>query len=134
MADGTLVAITPAAQFTNLFGDPTLVFPYVVYRVSADDQIDAQTTRVENVNIEFWIYDKAENGRTNCQTILTRLIGDWPAQSTRVPSFGFDRWVPDLSSAGWGTGGMFKTGESTQHEVDVLCYTITFRCTASFTA
>lgn len=133
--DGTLTALvggTGLPQFTNVFGPLTLTTPYVVYQVSETDVLDTFEKRASNVDITFYVFDKVANGVTGCNTILVRLLGDWPAQSNRTPTFGFDRWTPDLSSAGWSGGMMIKTGGSTAHERDMLCYMQTYKAAASF--
>lgn len=133
--DGTLVALVGGSglpQFTNMFGPSNLVYPYVVYTVRETVSMDSFTKRVSECEIEFHVFDEVANGNANAQAILVRILGDWPAQSTRVPSFGFDRWRPDLSSAGWDTGMMEKTGAGTAHERDVLHYFEQYKAYVTF--
>jgi hypothetical protein len=135
-SDGTLVNLLGGAgapRFTILWGAVTLPGAFVVCRAEETDPTDSFDKRSTNYTVTFDIFDSSDNGVTNCQAIMVRLLGDWPVQSNRQPSFGFDRWVPDVSSAGWNAGsGMIKRGTTTAHEKDEMHYTIRLEGNATF--
>lgn len=134
-SDGTLVSLlggSGAPRFTMQWGSLTLPGAFVVCRAEATVPQDSFDKRVREFTVDFHIFDATDNGNTNAQAIIVRLMGDWPAQTDRVPTFGFDRWKPDLSSAGWSTGGMFVSDEQTAHEKDELCYIVRMRGVAGF--
>lgn len=134
-SDGTLVNLVGGSglpQFTNIFGPSNLVFPYVVYAVRETTVNDSFTNRASLCEIEFHVFDKVDNGNVNAQAILVRLLGDWPIQANRQATFGFDRWVPDLSASGWSTGLVTKVGADTAHELTVLHYIERYQSYVSF--
>lgn len=136
-SDGTLVNLLGGdvglPRFTILWGSLTFPGAFVVARVELEGPTDSFTKRASNYSVTLDVFDASENGITNCQAILVRLLGDWPVQSNRQPSFGFDRWVPDVSGAGWNAGsGMLYQGETTAHTKDEMHYTLRLTGNATF--
>lgn len=105
--------------------DTTTDFPYIVFQVTDSEPADAMRTRVWKRVVVFHVYVLKQPATqyasgdplTVGSLILRRLEGDWEDQTFQTqPTFGFDRFKPDISSSGW-TAGLFKMlSSSAQHE------------------
>lgn len=82
-------------------------FPYIVYQIqSSDPGYSGFGTRAwtRRLSLNVFVEKEPDGGYDPLQRladIFRRLEGDWEAQGTHLPSFGFDRFVPTYSGAGW---------------------------------
>ena len=97
-------------------------FPYLVYDTLAATPRDAFRTSMFRVVWRVNVYVE-KNSTTITDTaargsaIIARLLGDWTAQNYGVaPTYGYDRWTPDLSSAGWSATASRSIGSGEAHE------------------
>lgn len=112
-------------------GDPA--FPYVVFSTGDGFNDDSFRTRTVVREITFDVYQASEESGVDVadvsSKIIGRLIGDWTEQSAgSPPSFGFDRFVPDLSAVSWSAGPMqFESDADLSGDEDgLLRYRLTF--------
>ncbi len=99
---------------------PGTTFPLVVFRFRSADVDDGFGTRRYNMTFDLDLYCEAKPlaGGTSWLTmakIHERVIGDWPNQSSRTPTYGLDRWIPDFSA---------QTGDAaTTYAPEAMCHT-----------
>lgn len=78
-------------------------YPMVVFKWKASIPDDALSTRREQIefDIEIYVEEQPASGADGVLTffkIRERIIGDWPEQANRTPTYGLDRWIPDFSA------------------------------------
>ncbi len=117
----------------------TTAFPYIVYSVfESDPSESAFRTRVWRRRIRFDVLVESEANNTidplaRGADILRRVEGNWEDQvAGTAPTFGIDRWKPDISAGGW-TADIFDavdSGEDHSFQDGYYAWFITFdiRC------
>lgn len=151
-----------AAVQTKLTGDATLVallgtspaiyealpktayggqYPFIAkdFRFSRADSFTGAVYAVDfdvQVRLESDGTYSTDSPLTRMDLILRRVLGDWDAQSTRVPTFGLDHWTPGaLSTSGYYADTVMVTGGplNVQHD-EVIGEVVSFRSLVSKTA
>lgn len=82
---------------------PSGFYPRVVLEYVADERDEAFKTRRVVYTFEVHIYhrERAASGEDAVLTmakIAERIVGDWPDQTSRTPTYGLDRWAPDFTA------------------------------------
>lgn len=89
---------------------PGTTYPLVIITPVSDDIDDTFPGRFAMYNIEVRIFVAEQSVTQSVDTLLTmmkiheRIIGDWPEQTDRNPTYGIDGWQPNF------TGGTY-TGD-----------------------
>lgn len=82
---------------------PGTTYPLVTITPVADAVDDTFDGRFLKYEIEVRLFVEEQAATQSVDTLLVmlkmheRVVGDWPEQSTRVPSYGLDRWQPDFT-------------------------------------
>lgn len=112
--DSTLVALLAGGSANSITCyQPTPVavdsssaqYPWVYYKLGERRPDDAFATRRHEFEFEVHVMVQERppsavtaDPITTLAKIEERIIGDWSEQSTRVPSYGLDRYIPDVSA------------------------------------
>lgn len=134
---GTATAIydtIPKAAYSGMY-------PFIV-RSDRMDRADAFNAAVINYDFDVQIRLESQTKYgsdtplARMDLIIRRVLGDWDAQSTRVPTFGLDHWTPGaLSTSGYYADTVMVTGGPFSVQSDeVIAESIGFRCILSKTA
>lgn len=109
--DGTLVgllaAITPGQRVPiyAYLAPEQQGYPFIVCTVESNTASDAFNARVRELVFQVHSYVQEQMGGDDpWQTIANidqRIIGDWPQQASRLPTYGLDRWTPNVTATGW---------------------------------
>lgn len=93
------------AQFPNDAVDPSgTTFPLVTFYIASEEVAnEGLDTRIIDYMVEFHLYVEAQPAAGGdsllvLEKIKERIMGDWPEQATKAPSYGLDRWLPDFSA------------------------------------
>lgn len=82
---------------------PGTTYPLVTITPVSDSVDDAFDGRFHRFTIEVRLFVAEQSTSQSVDTLLTmvkmheRVIGDWPEQSNRTPTYGLDRWTPSFS-------------------------------------
>lgn len=82
---------------------PGTTFPIIQIWPMSDTQADTEDTRILDTLLNLRVNVPKVTAVSGDDPLLTllkireRLIGDWPAHSTRVPTYGMDRWQMDFT-------------------------------------
>lgn len=103
LAGGTSAAIT--ATFPPPATDPqgSTTYPKLVFRLDYAKNDDSFPGRRFDckVSIHIFVAERDVSGSDSYLVlwkIHERVMGDWPEQSNRIPTYGLDRWRPDFSA------------------------------------
>lgn len=96
-------------------------FPYVVYSVQSAQNVDGLPTAVRELDFSMKVYvSESADALSTLAAITHRIVGDWYLQSNRVPSYGYDRWLPVFSDPhGWAAGQVQHVESLEDHEEGV---------------
>lgn len=119
-------------QFRNTVIASSQAFPYLVMNVTTAMNSDGFNLRSHMVTFSIHVYveEQPNAGGDSFSTgasIIDRVEGDWDLQSTRIPSFGLDRWVPTLTSSSWTCSQCVLLNSSEAHDPGVLHWILDFR-------
>lgn len=122
-------------QLRNTVIDQGQAFPYLVMRCQGGDVEDGFSVRTHKVSvtIDAYIEEQPASGYDpfdRGSKILDRVEGDWDLQSTRVPSFGLDRFTPTLAN-NWYAGPFQMLRVREAHEPGVLHWIMDFEILVS---
>lgn len=138
IADTTLIGSTGyAANARNTIAKPDDPLPIVTFEITNAKPSDYMNTRHHDTEFRVHAYVDEEpagaayNGFARADQMLTRIVGDWEDQSTRKPSFGFDRWQPDLTASSWSNDIVVMTGCRPSHDPGVLHWVCDFKISPS---
>jgi len=134
-ADATLTAIVPAlymAEGLNTDGNP---MPLISYNIVSVTPIDAFKTATDEVTFDVHLFAERAGLGTDggdiadtMATALNRIRGDWMDQTTRVPTFGLDRYTFTLTGSNCTCTPCERTnGPIEAHEDDTFHWISTFR-------
>lgn len=112
--DSTLVALLAGGSANSITSfipspatDASAVYPWVTFKirniaVSGDEPFE---TRAHDIAFSvLLLVQERPVSSVSTDPLITiakiqeRIVGDWSEQSTRVPSYGLDRWQPDFTS------------------------------------
>lgn len=106
--------------------NPVYIFNVAGYSVDFDVQIRLESDGTYG----------SDSPLKRMDLILRQVLGDWDAQSTRVPTFGLDHWTPgSLATSGYYADTVMVTGGplNVQHD-EVIGEVVSFRSLISKTA
>lgn len=99
-------------------------YPYILVDLVTENQRDAMNARVHEVsfNVHVFVEERfaAANPVQRGGEINGRVLGDWPQQSSRLPTYGLDRYVPPLSGSSWTPDIIAYQGTTPAHEFGIL--------------
>ena len=143
-ADPTLIGYLPTgARIMNDVNYDDADLPLVSYNVVSDTANDAFRLRSREVSFDIHVYVERfaknrptvsgqDSGFDVASNILTRILGDWPAQSYgTAPTFGLDRWTPALTDSGWVSTIVEHKASREDHSREVLHWVLEFRAIIS---
>lgn len=144
--DSTLMALLPAgATITNDIGLDNPRLPLITFNMVSDTPSDAFRLMASEVAFDLHVWAERlpsavpsvsgqTDGMVHACTIVERVIGDWASQTWATgPTFGLDRWKPDMSTSGYACSMLRRASLRTEHEDETLHFIIEFRATMSRT-
>ena len=135
IADTTLVGSGGYVATTGLrrtFAGQDAAFPYIIYHFSdvSNDEAFRTETYIQRVDWHVFVPEEPQAVAPDpfllADNIVTRLMGDWSAQTYGTgPTYGFNRWQPTVS--GWSPNPFEHTGTTNQDEPGVLHRIVQFQ-------
>lgn len=123
--DSTLTGLTTVFTEWQAEGQ---TMPYVVIQHDTAGTEDAFDAKGIYTTLEAHVFaEKKDPGSlSTVSLILNRIGGDWLTNGGS-PSYGLERWQPELSAVGWTSGHLQETGPRVRaHEPGVWHYVSTF--------
>jgi hypothetical protein len=142
-ADTTLTALVanPTTSFNMGPGLDEAPLPLVHFNFLPPTSNDAFRMSSDEILLDLHVYAERRPGAnppvvysdayTHAATICERICGDWHAQTYPTgPTFGLDRWRPDLSAVGWSATTMqvvSRMREVSDMGDEILHFVVEFR-------
>lgn len=147
--DSTLVALLAGGSANSITSylpqpatDASASYPWVTFRLIDRSVAESEPFETRNHIVTFSVLlfvqerpvsSVSTDPLVTLAKIEERVLGDWSEQSTRVPTYGLDRWQPDFSGH---TGDAVSTyspteilyqGTSDQSESGLLSWELSFQ-------
>ena len=103
--------------------------PYVVLNYDTAGTEDAFTAKGIYITLDVHVFHEKKavgDTQSTCSLILNRIVGDWLTNGG-TPSYGLDRFAPELSAVGWTASQFLQSGPRVdEHEAGVWHFVDTY--------
>lgn len=135
VGDSTLTALT-SRIYTSWPPEGTTM-PYVVLTWDSGGTEESFTAKGINTILDVHVFAEkqytAGDSHSTCSLILDRVEGNW-LTNNRNPTYGLERWTPELSAAGWTASPYINTSPRlSSHEAGVWHFISTYETVISKT-
>lgn len=140
-ADATLATYLAAGSVVTMSENlDQAPLPLVTFNSAGAPALDGFRVQVRVQSVDVHIYcprvfgdgdavGLLGDGFTVSSAIIDRICGDWADQSFGTgPTYGLDRWQPNVGATGWTAGIMTHANTIESHIDETLHFTLDFKC------